>query len=707
MAKLIIIPQGMAGALGITIGQDVIAYYPFEETADFATVIDYVNNFNGTTLATQRVAGYLNLGLPITKSATKNFEVDKVLDEVPSTKKFCIEFWAKLSEEIRIGEHRTHTIFSKQWTSGMKLFAYFVCRLETLQLHIEYTYLDITGTARTETTYVTIAEGIVPIDVWHKFTIQLDLRDGFDTTGEAWYSKYGVYYNDYYAVADTLYFVNIPQSFALTPVIIGGDLANLKIATNDSVIDIIVDNLPFASSNRYGIEGVLDEAIVRRNLQKALTGTTERPRLYIINLGSGVVVKDPEQVSYLPEDTVELTATPDAGWSWRRWHIASGTVNLAPIGTVSLTVWDVGVGESLIEIKEDLVPSVIPVLVAEGDWYIKFTSGALDGNVYKIKTATAGTAPTLDSLTIEADLSTAVENDTFIVGEFLDAVEATVNAAVFDATNTTIDIDEDLIPAPIPDFDTGSFYYIQFTAGALIGQIFKVVETVAGVSPALDQIIVEGDASSAVITDTFDIFMERSDISVTENLIDIYVPAYTAGSENYKVKFTSGILLGQYFDINDSIDGTLDLFTLLGNLDGIAIGDTFIVTIEDNPVTVEIPTIDRTVYAEFGGAFSLTVTVTGNGSVTINPDKEDYGAGEVVVLTAVPDAGYYFAYWETDLTGSTNPASLTMNANKVVNAVFNVIADIIYISHNDNLEGTVPKADVADDIYISHDETIP
>ena len=39
-------------------------------------------------------------------------------------------------------------------------------------------------------------------------------------------------------------------------------------------------------------------------------------------------------------------------------------------------------------------------------------------------------------------------------------------------------------------------------------------------------------------------------------------------------------------------------------------------------------------------------------------------------LTAVAAAGYRFDHWTGDLTGSTNPASISMTANRSVTAVF-------------------------------------
>jgi len=76
-----------------------------------------------------------------------------------------------------------------------------------------------------------------------------------------------------------------------------------------------------------------------------------------------------------------------------------------------------------------------------------------------------------------------------------------------------------------------------------------------------------------------------------------------------------------------------------------------------------------------GGAtsFTLTVNTTGSGNVTLNPPGGVYNAGTSVTLTAIPQggtSGYQFSGWSGDLTGSTNPATITMDANKNVTATF-------------------------------------
>ena len=68
--------------------------------------------------------------------------------------------------------------------------------------------------------------------------------------------------------------------------------------------------------------------------------------------------------------------------------------------------------------------------------------------------------------------------------------------------------------------------------------------------------------------------------------------------------------------------------------------------------------------------YTLTINTTGSGSVTKSPDQATYHYGDVVQLTAVPDTHWSFSAWGGDLTGSTNPQSITINGNKTVTATF-------------------------------------
>jgi hypothetical protein len=83
--------------------------------------------------------------------------------------------------------------------------------------------------------------------------------------------------------------------------------------------------------------------------------------------------------------------------------------------------------------------------------------------------------------------------------------------------------------------------------------------------------------------------------------------------------------------------------------------------------TVDTVTIDVTT----GGPFSLTVLVSGGGTVDVDPTPGPYPAGTPVTLTAMPvGPNWGFAAWTGDATGSANPLLLVMDEEKTVTAVF-------------------------------------
>ncbi|MBN1246021.1 MAG: VCBS repeat-containing protein [Anaerolineae bacterium] len=68
--------------------------------------------------------------------------------------------------------------------------------------------------------------------------------------------------------------------------------------------------------------------------------------------------------------------------------------------------------------------------------------------------------------------------------------------------------------------------------------------------------------------------------------------------------------------------------------------------------------------------YALTVDLIGSGTVTREPDQNRYPFGQVVTLTAVPALGWSFAGWGGDLSGSDNPAALTITGASIVTATF-------------------------------------
>ena len=73
---------------------------------------------------------------------------------------------------------------------------------------------------------------------------------------------------------------------------------------------------------------------------------------------------------------------------------------------------------------------------------------------------------------------------------------------------------------------------------------------------------------------------------------------------------------------------------------------------------------------------TLTVTTSGDGSGTVDVNPiGPYKYGDIIALEAIPDDDSYFAGWSGNLTGSTNPDTITIAGNKTVDAEF-VLSEI-------------------------------
>ena len=84
------------------------------------------------------------------------------------------------------------------------------------------------------------------------------------------------------------------------------------------------------------------------------------------------------------------------------------------------------------------------------------------------------------------------------------------------------------------------------------------------------------------------------------------------------------------------------------------------------------------VFTDLSPEYSLEVGTQGQGSVSFDPSGGKYAEGKQVTLTAKSEAGWQFNHWEGDITGSDNPASVTMDADKSATAVFTEIPENQY-----------------------------
>ena len=116
-----------------------------------------------------------------------------------------------------------------------------------------------------------------------------------------------------------------------------------------------------------------------------------------------------------------------------------------------------------------------------------------------------------------------------------------------------------------------------------------------------------------------------------------------------------------------------------------------------NPTTVSM-SADRSVTAIFSEvcyALTSTVSPAGSGTVEASPapncvsDPAKYVTGTTVTLTAAPNTGYGFSSWSGDSSGTVNPATVLMSADRSVTANFSLLCYSLNASASPSAGGSV------------------
>jgi len=93
--------------------------------------------------------------------------------------------------------------------------------------------------------------------------------------------------------------------------------------------------------------------------------------------------------------------------------------------------------------------------------------------------------------------------------------------------------------------------------------------------------------------------------------------------------------------------------------------------------TYVAPSADESLTANFTQQFRWTTAVSPGGAGSVTPASDSwYDAGTVIAPEAIPSAGYEFREWTGNLTGTSNPASVTMAGPKDATAEFSIYVDV-------------------------------
>ncbi|HCR89958.1 MAG TPA: hypothetical protein DIW50_05765 [Prolixibacteraceae bacterium] len=375
--------------------------------------------------------------------------------------------------------------------------------------------------------------------------------------------------------------------------------------------------------------GFINPLSVTMNANKNITANFAI-NTYTLNVtaNNGTVVRNPNQATYNSGTTVQLTATPNAGYTFTSWSgDATGITN--PL-TVTMNA-----NKSIVA-NFTLNTYTLNVTANNGTVVRNPNQATYNGGTTVQLTATPNAGYTFTSWSGDATGSTNPLTVTMNADKNITA-NFTLNVYTLNviANNGTV------VKNPNQaTYDSGTT--VQLTATPNAGYTFTSWS---------------GDATGST-----------NPLTVTMNANKNITANFTLNTYTLNVIANNGTVLRNP-DQPTYDNGTTVQLTAIPN-----VGYTFVswsgdATGSTNPLTVTM-NADKNITANFViNVYTLNVTAT-NGSVLKNPDQPTYNGGTTVQLTATPNSGYAFISWSGDATGSTNPLTVTMNADKNITANF-------------------------------------
>ncbi len=469
--------------------------------------------------------------------------------------------------------------------------------------------------------------------------------------------------------------------------------------------------------NWNGSSLLLNPMTVTMNSDVVVTATFTALPTYTLDVnvvGNGSVAVAPEAESYYAGQSVQLTATSDPGWDFAGWtgdaggadnpltvvmdsdKVITATFTEEPVVTFELTV-DVAGSGSVTKVPSATTyvsgTSVQLTAVPAAGWEFDAWSGDLTGtnnpativmNEDKSVMATFVALPTY-SLDVEVVGEGSVAVDP-VMAEYPEGTEVQLTATPatgWDFAGWSGDLTGMTNPATLMmNADT----VVTATFTTMSDTYTLDVVTVGSGSVAADPNMTEYIEGTVVeLTATPNQGWEFD--SWSGDLMGTTNPAALTMTKDMVVTATFTALPTYTLDVNVVGNGSVTVapdaayylegasvqLTAVPATDWYFAGWTGDAGGADNPLTVVMDgnkVITVTFTEEPVVTVTLTVNVTGSGSVTKVPSATTYISGTSVQLTAAPATGWAFSAWSGDVVTTTNPISIIMDANKTVTAAF-------------------------------------
>jgi len=382
--------------------------------------------------------------------------------------------------------------------------------------------------------------------------------------------------------------------------------------------------------------------IMNGNRSYTATFTINSYTLAVSTVGSGSVTRNPDLGSYLHGTSVELTAVPDAFYSFAGWsgdttgsmnpftRIMNGNRSYTATFTINSYTLSVStVGNGSVTKNPDLgsYPHGTSVELT-----------AVSGTGYSFTGWSGDTTGTMNPFTRIMNGNRSY-SATFTINSYTLSVSTVGSGSVIKNPDlgsyphgTSVEL------AAVP----GAFYSFTGWSGDTTGTMNPFTR------------IMNGNKS---YTATFTINSYSLSVSTVGNGSVTRNPDLGSYPHGTSVELTA-------------VPGTGYSFTGWS-------GDT---TGTMNPFT-KIMNGNRSYTATFTiNSYTLSVSTVGNGSVNRNPDLASYPHGTSVELTAVPGTGYGFTAWSGDTTGTMNPFTRIMNGNRSYTATFTINSYTLSVS---------------------------